>query len=182
MYGGGGCLSAALRLQLLLLAPLPHLGTIGEISRNSPSRWQPISCRGGGRRTRVSHNPGAGNHAEVVWKLCRGRGGGVWVSLSLQSLVSSSISSPTLRKGGELWHKVLLVASVRFSNPDFHGLSCLAHFVSHGCSTETKEAAQTETAVQMGFLFANSALLPSAPPFCSQSRAPADHGVCPHQH
>lgn len=60
--------------------------------------------------------------------------GDAWVSLSLQNLVSGSFSSRPLRKGCELWHKVLLVAYMSFSNPDIHSLSCLAvraRFVLH---------------------------------------------------
>lgn len=163
----GGFLCAALGLQLLLLAPVPLLGTIGEISRSSPGCSQPTDCPAPCRRgTRISCTPATGNHAEVVWKPWAG----VWVSLSLQNSVSSPISSPPLRKRCELWRKVLLVACVGFPNPDFHSLSCLAiraHFVLHGCSTETKEVAQTEAVAQMGFLFANSALLPPARAFCS---------------
>lgn len=125
----------------------------------------------------TAQRPAGGGHASPVLqrqattqRWFGNLGQGVWVSLSLQNLVSSPISSPPLRKRCEPWRKVLLVACVGFPNPDFHSLSCLAvraHFVLHGCSTETKEVAKTEAVAQMGFLFANSALLPPARAFCS---------------
>lgn len=68
---------AAPRLQLLLLAPLPALRTAGEISRNSPflrPRLPPVPWAREPRR----------GHLETL------RGGGTWVSLSVQNLASRS--------------------------------------------------------------------------------------------
>lgn len=69
-----GGASAALRLQLLLLAPLPVLGNTGEISRNSPF-------------LKLSASPVPWTREPRRGDLETLRGGGTWVSLSVQNLV-----------------------------------------------------------------------------------------------
>lgn len=131
----------------------------------------------------VSHPPWAGNHAEVVWKPLRGGGeamGGLCGSHSLcktwfpapsphlpRERAASCGTRSSLLHTCEFQIQICTVCPVSGAgHASFYTVVALKQRRWHGL----------KQLYEWDFY-----LLPSTPPFPPQSRAPADHQVCPHQ-